>query len=127
MVRLALAALLDALTATQQDPVVRQRRKLFEGRIEKFMAPCKRQGGTAHRAIGPQPGLGSQASRCAGVPNSPIQEIDEVLDHPQTAALGIAQQTEDPAMKLIGLPLSFDGVRPPLRNLAPALGTHKEV
>jgi hypothetical protein len=30
------------------------------------------------------------------------------------------QETGDPKMKLMGLPLSFDGVRPPLRNLAPS-------
>lgn len=59
----------------------------------------------------------------AGVPNAPIQSIDQVLAHPQTAALGMAQATGDPSMNLLGLPLSFDGERPPLRNLAPPLGT----
>jgi crotonobetainyl-CoA:carnitine CoA-transferase CaiB-like acyl-CoA transferase len=58
----------------------------------------------------------------AGVPNAPIQDIAEVLAHPQTAALDIAQPTGDDRMKLIGLPVSFDGSRPPLRNLAPPLG-----
>jgi crotonobetainyl-CoA:carnitine CoA-transferase CaiB-like acyl-CoA transferase len=58
----------------------------------------------------------------AGVPNSPVQSIDEVLAHPQTSALGIAQQTGDESMKLIGLPISLDGERPGLRNIAPALG-----
>ncbi len=58
----------------------------------------------------------------AGIPNAPAQTIDQVLDHAQTKALGMVQETGDPNMKLIGLPLSFDGVRPPLRNLAPGLG-----
>lgn len=63
----------------------------------------------------------------AGVPNSPIQSIDEVVRHPQTAALGILQQTEDPNVKLCGLPISFDGVRPPMKNLAPPLSAEQIV
>ena len=55
----------------------------------------------------------------AGIPNAPAQNIDAVLAHPQTEAVGMLQETGDPNMKLMGLPLSFDGVRPPLRNLAP--------
>jgi len=55
----------------------------------------------------------------AGIPNAPAQDIDAVLDHPQTKAMGMVQETDDPTMKLMGLPLSFDGERPPLRNLAP--------
>jgi len=61
----------------------------------------------------------------AGVPNSPIQDIAEVLAHPQTAALGIAQEAGD-GMKLMGLPVSFNGERPPLRNLAPPLGADND-
>ena len=62
----------------------------------------------------------------AGVPNSPVQDIAQVLDHPQTVALEIAQGTGDDSMRLIGLPVSFDGRRPPLRNLAPALGADND-
>jgi crotonobetainyl-CoA:carnitine CoA-transferase CaiB-like acyl-CoA transferase len=62
----------------------------------------------------------------AGIPNAPAQTIDEVLEHPQTIATGMVQETDDPDMKLIGLPLSFDGKRPPLRNLAPTLGNKDE-
>ncbi len=57
----------------------------------------------------------------AGVPNAPIQSIDEILAHPQLEALGMLQDTDDPDMKLLGLPLSFDGERPPLRNVCPPL------
>ena len=53
----------------------------------------------------------------AGVPNAPIQSIDQVLAHPQTEAIGMAQNTGDPSMKLMGLPMSFDGERPPFRHL----------
>ena len=58
----------------------------------------------------------------AGVPCAPLLTIDQVLDHPQTKALEILQPTPDGKMSLIGLPLSFDGARPPLRRGPPALG-----
>lgn len=57
-----------------------------------------------------------------GIPNAPIQSIDEVLAHPQAKALGLFQDTGVDGMALGGLPISFDGERPPLRNLAPAIG-----
>ena len=63
----------------------------------------------------------------AGVPSSSIQTAGEALQHEQTAALGLAQETGDEAMKLFGLPLSFDRKRPPLRNLAPPLGNANEM
>jgi crotonobetainyl-CoA:carnitine CoA-transferase CaiB-like acyl-CoA transferase len=54
--------------------------------------------------------------------------MDEVVVHPQTLALGILQETDDKAFKLIGIPLQFDGVRPPQRTASPALGEHtKEI
>ena len=57
-----------------------------------------------------------------GVPNSPVLYMNEVLAHPQTAALGMLQDTGDGKMKLFGLPFSMDGERPTMRNLAPKLG-----
>lgn len=64
----------------------------------------------------------------AGVPNAPTQSIDEVVAHPQTLALGMLQETDDRIFKLLGLPLRFDGDRPPQAAGAPALGTHtKEI
>jgi crotonobetainyl-CoA:carnitine CoA-transferase CaiB-like acyl-CoA transferase len=69
----------------------------------------------------------------AGVPNAPVQSVAELLVHPQTAALEMAQDTGElvqegtadgashPPMKLIGLPFSLNGKRPPLRSLAPPL------
>jgi crotonobetainyl-CoA:carnitine CoA-transferase CaiB-like acyl-CoA transferase len=56
----------------------------------------------------------------AGIPNGPIQTIDQVAADAQTAALGIIQSSG--ALSLLGLPLSFDGARPPLAKLAPGLG-----
>jgi crotonobetainyl-CoA:carnitine CoA-transferase CaiB-like acyl-CoA transferase len=59
----------------------------------------------------------------AGVPACPIRDVMEVADCPQTAALGLAQQSpDDPSLRLIGLPLSMNGTRPPMRNSPPELG-----
>lgn len=57
-----------------------------------------------------------------GVPYAPIQRVDEVATHPQTLALELIQQAPDRDMKLVGLPLSFDGTRAPFVRSAPALG-----
>ena len=56
----------------------------------------------------------------AGIPNGPIQTIDQVVADAQTTALGIIQRWG--SISLVGLPLSFDGARPPLAKLAPRLG-----
>jgi crotonobetainyl-CoA:carnitine CoA-transferase CaiB-like acyl-CoA transferase len=61
-----------------------------------------------------------------GIPNGPMQTVDQVVADPQTAALGMIQRLfgsagENP-LSLVGLPLSFDGVRPPFAKPAPALG-----
>jgi len=56
----------------------------------------------------------------AGIPNGPIQTVDQVVADPQTAALGIIQQLS--SISLVGLPLSFDGTRPPFAKPAPQLG-----
>jgi crotonobetainyl-CoA:carnitine CoA-transferase CaiB-like acyl-CoA transferase len=56
----------------------------------------------------------------AGIPNSPIQTLDQVVADAQTAALDIIQQMS--ALSLVGLPLSFDCTRPPFAKLAPLLG-----
>jgi crotonobetainyl-CoA:carnitine CoA-transferase CaiB-like acyl-CoA transferase len=59
-----------------------------------------------------------------GVPCGPVQTLDQVVAHPQTAALGILQDSPDGTLRTIGLPLSFDGVRPACETGAPALGEH---
>ncbi len=58
----------------------------------------------------------------AGVPCAPVLSIAEVLEHPQSRALGMLQQAPDGGLPLMGLPISFDGERPPLRASAPKLG-----
>jgi crotonobetainyl-CoA:carnitine CoA-transferase CaiB-like acyl-CoA transferase len=60
----------------------------------------------------------------ADVPNAPMQSVAEVLAHPQTKALGILQESPDGRITLLGLPLSFDGVRPAFRKPPPVLGAN---
>jgi crotonobetainyl-CoA:carnitine CoA-transferase CaiB-like acyl-CoA transferase len=62
----------------------------------------------------------------AGVPTAPIQSVDQVVAHAQTRALGIIQQAPEQDMQLVGLPLSFDGRRPPFRCAAPRPGEHND-
>ena len=63
----------------------------------------------------------------AGIPCAPVQNIAQMLAHPQTAALGLLQNVPDSAMQLIGLPISFDGARPAIRSRPPALGEHTDL
>jgi crotonobetainyl-CoA:carnitine CoA-transferase CaiB-like acyl-CoA transferase len=62
----------------------------------------------------------------AGVPCAPINSLPEVLAQPQTDALGILQPVPGEDMPLIGLPLSFDGVRPSIRRAPPKIGEHND-
>jgi crotonobetainyl-CoA:carnitine CoA-transferase CaiB-like acyl-CoA transferase len=59
-----------------------------------------------------------------GVPCAPLQSIDQVLDHAQTQALGMIQSAPDGVLRLMGLPLRFDGTRPPFRQNPPRHGEH---
>lgn len=59
-----------------------------------------------------------------GVPNAPVQTIAQVVDDAQTRALGIIQEGPEGAFPTVGLPLTFDGQRPPYRAPAPRLGEH---
>jgi crotonobetainyl-CoA:carnitine CoA-transferase CaiB-like acyl-CoA transferase len=59
-----------------------------------------------------------------GVPCAPINDLRQVEALPQTAALGIMQSAPEVGIDFVGLPLSFDGERPPIRRRAPKLGEH---
>ena len=63
----------------------------------------------------------------AGVPAAPIENVAQVIASKQTEALGILQKAPDLDMTLTGLPLEFDGVRPPYRFSAPKLGEHNSL
>ncbi len=58
----------------------------------------------------------------AGIPNGPLHTLDQVVADPQTLALGMIQRRPGSALGLVGLPLSFDGIRPQFAKAAPALG-----
>lgn len=60
----------------------------------------------------------------AGIPCGPIQDFAQVMAEPQTEAIGIFQNIPEVDLRVVGLPLSFDGQRPPVRGRAPELGEH---
>jgi len=57
-----------------------------------------------------------------GIPCAPVQDVGQMLEHPQTRALDILRQVPGSSIPLIGLPLSFDGERPHGPHGSPALG-----
>ncbi len=58
----------------------------------------------------------------AGIPCAPVQDVRGMLEHPQTAALGLLQQAPGSTVALVGLPLRLDAARPAPRSASPALG-----
>ncbi|ANY18426.1 carnitine dehydratase [Bordetella pseudohinzii] len=60
----------------------------------------------------------------AGLPCSPVNDMNQMLAHPQTQALGLVQRVPGTGMDFIGLPLSFDGQRPQPQSRPPMLGEH---
>ena len=66
----------------------------------------------------------TQRFEAAGIPSAPVQTTAEIVAHPQTRALGILQKPREGEIELSGLPLSFDGKRPPPLASAPELGQH---
>jgi crotonobetainyl-CoA:carnitine CoA-transferase CaiB-like acyl-CoA transferase len=58
----------------------------------------------------------------AGVPCAPVHTLPEVVDHAHTQAAEIVQRVPGLDLDLIGLPLRFDGRRPPTSGRAPGLG-----
>lgn len=59
-----------------------------------------------------------------GVPCAPINTMSAVFEHPQTLATGMLNAAPGHELKLVGLPVSFDGMRPPVRHMAPEIGAH---
>jgi crotonobetainyl-CoA:carnitine CoA-transferase CaiB-like acyl-CoA transferase len=56
-----------------------------------------------------------------------VQDVKQMLDHEQTRALGLVQPMPRGAVRLVGLPISFDGDRPRPRRPPPALGEHSDL
>jgi crotonobetainyl-CoA:carnitine CoA-transferase CaiB-like acyl-CoA transferase len=57
----------------------------------------------------------------AGVPAAEVNDVGQVADHEQTAALGLIQSIPE---QTVALPLSFDGERVQHRSAPPRLGEH---
>jgi formyl-CoA transferase/CoA:oxalate CoA-transferase len=63
----------------------------------------------------------------AGVPAAPVADVKDVLESPQTEALGMLQRLEHPRiddLQLPALPLSFDRARVLHRAAPPDVGAH---
>ena len=76
-----------------------------------------------HCFIVAQWGAGLESGESAESARQSRVEAAQTLADAQTAALGIIQQSPgSPALSLVGLPLSFDGARPPFAKRAPQLG-----
>ncbi len=57
-----------------------------------------------------------------GVASAPVQTTAEIFGHEQTEALGILGKPSEDEMALVGVPLSFDGQRPPPLHSAHEVG-----
>jgi crotonobetainyl-CoA:carnitine CoA-transferase CaiB-like acyl-CoA transferase len=68
----------------------------------------------------------SERLEAAGVPCAPIHDLRQVAAQPQTEALHMLQNIPGVDLRVVGLPISFDGTRPPIRHGAPKLGEHNE-
>ena len=61
----------------------------------------------------------------AGVPCAPIHSLPEIVEHPQTKAIGMLQPVPGADdLELVALPLNFDGEKPRIRRAPPKLGEH---
>jgi len=64
-----------------------------------------------------------------GIPNAPINTIQEVFDDPQIQHLGIPKQIEHPKMglsRLVGSPINLSGTPAKFFRAAPLLGEHTD-
>jgi crotonobetainyl-CoA:carnitine CoA-transferase CaiB-like acyl-CoA transferase len=68
----------------------------------------------------------SERLNAAGIPNAPVQTVEEVVAHPQTAALGLLRPGEDLNQHYVGLPMRLDGERPASISHAPRLDEHRQ-
>jgi crotonobetainyl-CoA:carnitine CoA-transferase CaiB-like acyl-CoA transferase len=59
-----------------------------------------------------------------GVPCAPVNDIGEVANSPQLAAIDMVRELPGSGLKVMGLPISFDGARPHPRTDSPKLGEH---
>ncbi|NJC21485.1 formyl-CoA transferase/CoA:oxalate CoA-transferase [Arthrobacter pigmenti] len=63
----------------------------------------------------------------AGVPCAPVNNLSEAMSDPQVLHNGLLATMEHPTLgdlPTVGLPMTFDGERPPIRKAPPLLGEH---
>ncbi|MGE0797248.1 MAG: CaiB/BaiF CoA transferase family protein [Lautropia sp.] len=77
----------------------------------------------ARFAQGPAAGWLERLER-ESIPCGPLQTLQAVVTDPQTLSLDILRRTPDGRSTSVALPISFDGVRPPMPGNTPALGEH---
>ncbi len=65
-----------------------------------------------------------EALEAAGVPCSPVNDIGELVASEQFAATAMVQALPESGVRVVGLPISFDGERPRPARGAPRVGQH---
>ena len=69
----------------------------------------------------------SRVQHQAGIPCSAVQNIAQMVAHPQTEALKLIQEVPGTGMRFFGLPLRLDGQRPQSLCAPPKLGEHQHL
>lgn len=70
-----------------------------------------------------------EALNAAGVPATPIQTIDQVVDDEQVAAIGALPTVDHPRIdeyRVVNLPIQIDGEYARVRRVPPLLGEHND-
>jgi formyl-CoA transferase len=62
----------------------------------------------------------------AGVPCAPVNDVAELAASEQLAAMELLQTLPDSELRVVGLPISFDRVRPAPTSDSPKLGEHNQ-
>ncbi|PHH88544.1 hypothetical protein CDD83_7411 [Cordyceps sp. RAO-2017] len=65
----------------------------------------------------------------SGMPYGPVNSMEQVFSHPQTAARGMVHTIQDESamsgqVQVLGIPVKFGHDRPSIRSKAPGLGEH---
>jgi crotonobetainyl-CoA:carnitine CoA-transferase CaiB-like acyl-CoA transferase len=61
-----------------------------------------------------------------GVPCSPVNDIPELSETEQLKSVDLLRTLPGSGLRVVGLPIVFDGERPHPRSDAPKLGAHNE-
>lgn len=65
--------------------------------------------------------------QAAGIPCAPVQTTPELVGHEQTRALDIISTADEGEIGVVGLPLSFDGRRPPPLHAVREVGADNDL